>query len=107
MLLIEKIKKDYITDEMLVKFADSLSGWDKSIYEFGLSFDSLSKNFNYGSRDPIKSMNDLERDQLYNYIKEYHNIEFKRDFSLNELIPVLPLIIEKISNKLKIYMEKI
>jgi hypothetical protein len=100
-------KKEYITDEMLVKFAESLKGWDKSIYEFGLSFGSLSKNFNYGSRDPIKSMNDFERDKLYSYIKEYHNNDFKRDFSLNELIPVLPLIIEEISKKLKIYMEKI
>jgi hypothetical protein len=100
-------KKEYITNENIVRFAESLMGWDKSIYEFGLSFDSLSKNFNYGSRDPIKSMNDFERDKLYSYIKEYHNTKFQRDFSVNELIPVLPLIIEEIYYKLKVYIEKI
>ena len=99
--------KLHLTEEMIVKFAGTLTGWDKSIYEFGLAFSSLSKNFNYGSRDPIKSINDIERDKLYCYIKEYHNNEFQRNFSLNELIPILPLIIDEISNKLKMYMEKL
>jgi hypothetical protein len=41
-------KKENITDEMLLKFTETLNGWDKSIYEFGFSFKSLSNNFNYG-----------------------------------------------------------
>ena len=99
--------KVYITEEMIVRFAETLQGWDKSIYEFGLSFNSLSKSFNYGSRDPIKSMTEMDREKLYNYIKEYHNKEFPIHFSLNDLIPVLPLIINEISIKLKDYLDKI
>lgn len=100
-------KREYVTEEMIVRFAETLSGWDKSIYEFGLSFSNLSKNFNYGSKDPIKSMNDGDREKLYAYIKEYHDKDFPSDFSLNELIPVLPLIIKEISDKLNLYLDRI
>lgn len=100
-------KKEYVTEEMIVKFAETLSGWDKSIYEFGLSFNSLSKNFNYGSKDPIKSMNDNDREKLYKYIKEFHDKDFPGAFSINELIPVLPMIIKEISSKLNMYMNRI
>jgi hypothetical protein len=100
-------KKEYITDENLLKFTETLSGWDKSIYEFGFSFKNLTTSFNYGSRDPIKSMSETDREKLYNYIREYHNKDFVSDFSLDDLIPVLPLIIEEISRNLKNYMSKL
>jgi hypothetical protein len=100
-------KKMYVTDEMLLQFSESLTGWDKSIYEFGFSFKSLSNNFNYGSRDPIKSMNEIERNRLYNYIQEYHVKDFPKEFSLDDLKPVLPMILKLISNNLNNYMEKI
>lgn len=100
-------KREFITDEVLEEFTKTLTGWDKSIYEFGFAFKNLSSNFNYGSKDPIKSMNEEDRKKLYNYISEYHIKKFPNDFSLSDLIPVLPLIIEKISINLKSYMERI
>jgi hypothetical protein len=100
-------KKVYVTEEMIVKFAETLTGWDKSIYEFGLSFSNLSKNFNYGSKDPIKSMNDFDRVKLSTYIRDYHINDFPINFSLNDLIPVLPIIIKEISTKLNDYMHRI
>jgi hypothetical protein len=100
-------KKEYITDEILLKYADTLTGWDKSIYEFGFAFSKLSNNFNYGSKDPIKSMGEADRTKLLNYVQAYHSPEFPPDFSLNDLIPILPAIIEQISLNLKKYMEKL
>jgi|GEM_PF-3999989 hypothetical protein len=100
-------RKEYITEDMLLRFAETLEGWERSIYEFGFSFGDLSANFNYGSRDPIKSMNDFDRQKLRKYITEYHIKDFPGDFSLSDLIPALPSIIEAISDKLKLYMEKI
>jgi|SRR5208282_4151651 len=100
-------KKEYVTDETLLKFAETLNDWDRSIYEFGFSFNDLSTNFNYGSRDPIKSMNERNRKKLYNYVKEYHVRDFPASFSLDDLIPVLPMIIEEISSKLNKYLERI
>lgn len=100
-------KKEYITDEVLARYTETLSGWDKSIYDFGLSFKNLTNSFNYGSRDPIKSMNQADREKLHSYIKEYHDSSFAEDFSLDDLIPILPLIIEEISRNLKNYLSKI
>jgi hypothetical protein len=100
-------KKEFLSDEVLLKFAETLSGWNRSIYEFGFSFDKLTNGFNYGSRDPIKGMSELDRSKLSNYICEYHVNDFPNDFTLDDLIPILPMIIEKISIQLKTYMEKI
>ena len=100
-------KKEYITEKVLVDFADSLTGWEKSIYEFGLSFQSISTNFNYLLRDPVKSMGENERKQISNYIREYHKKDFNDDFTLDDLIPVLEEIFQRISNNLISYLDKI
>jgi len=100
-------KKEYITDEVLLRFTKTLTGWDQNIYEFGFSFKNLTNNYNYGSRDPIKSMSAADRAKLEKYISEYHVHDFKKDFTLDDLIPVLPMIIDEISAKLKSYIEKI
>jgi hypothetical protein len=100
-------KKEYITDEDIVKYSESLSGWDKSIYEFGLAFSHLTNSFNYGSKDPIKSMNDLYRNMLYDYVKEYHDENFPKDFCLDDLIPILPMILDSISLHLQSYMKEL
>jgi hypothetical protein len=100
-------KRVYVTDDTLLQFSESLTGWDKCIYEFGFSFKNLSNNFNYGSRDPIKSMNETDRNRLHGYVKEYHVKDFPVEYSLEDLIPVLPMIIRLISNNLNNYMELI
>jgi len=75
-------KKDYITDEIISKYSESLKGWDKSIYEFGLAFGSLATTFNYGTKDPIKTMAENDRDKIYKYIIEYHDKDFPRDYNI-------------------------
>lgn len=100
-------KKELITEEILMKFTDTLSGWDKSVYRFGFAFNNLSANFNYGSKDPIKSMSDSDREYLSRYICEFHVADFPRDFSLEDLVPVLPSIIKTISSNLQQYLERL
>jgi hypothetical protein len=100
-------KKVYITEKEIINYADSLQGWEKGIYEFGLSFQCLSKNFNYLLRDPMKSMSENERRQISDYIKEYHNTVFNDNFSLDDLIPLLEDIFKTITSNLLIYMDKI
>jgi hypothetical protein len=100
-------KREYITEETLVEFAKSLKGWDRGIYDFGFAFKSLSNNFNYGSKDPIKSMTDSDRANLARYIQKFHVKDFPDTFTIDALIPVLPGIIEVISTNLKSYLEKI
>jgi hypothetical protein len=100
-------KREFINDEMLLHFAGTLEGWDRGIYEFGIAFKNLSNNFNYGSRDPIKSMGEAERLQLSRYIQNFHQGDFPGDFTLETLIPILPVIIDEISAKLKSYLDRI
>lgn len=100
-------KKEYITDDIFLKFAETLGGWERSIYEFGTSFKSLSNNYNYLLKDPIISLNETERKRLYDYIKEYHVSDFPSDFSLKDIIPVLPLIFEKLSLSLRSYITQL
>jgi len=98
-------KKELITEEILLKFTDTLNGWDRAVYEFGFAFNNLSSNFNYGSKDPIKSMSDVDRQNLYKYITEYHVKDFPREFTLGDLVPILPAIIKLISKNLLAYLE--
>ena len=69
-------KKIFITDEYLEKYAETFTGWEKSIYNFGFSFKSLSNNLNYLLKNPIISLDESERMQIYEYIKEYHKLDF-------------------------------
>jgi hypothetical protein len=99
--------KDYVTDKLLLDFTKTLSGWDKGIYEFGFSFNSISHNYNYGSKNPINSLSASDRKVLYTYIQEYHVKSFPKDFSLDDIIPILPLIMELITINLKKYLASI
>jgi hypothetical protein len=100
-------KKVFITDDFLEKYAESLIGWEKSIYYFGFSFKSLSNNLNYFLKNPIISLDESERLKIYEYIREYHKEDFPLDFSIDDLIPILPLVFNKISDELKIDVNKI
>lgn len=97
-------QKEYITDEILVNFSKSLKGWDQSIIEFGYLFKSISVNYNYGLRDPIKSMSEPDRVAIYTYIKNYHVENFPMQFSTDDLIPILPMIMKLIGEKLNDYL---
>jgi len=100
-------KKEYITEEVLETYSETLIGWDKSIYEFGLAFGSLANTFNYGTRDPIKSMGEKDKEKIYQYITEFHNKDFPKNYDLSNLIIELPTILNKISVNLRNYMDKI
>jgi len=100
-------KKIYITEETISEFATSLEGWEKAIYEFGLAFKSLSSNYNYILKDPIKGLKDGERQKIHAYIVEYHNPDFPADFALANLIPEIKSIFERISENLRLDMEQL
>jgi hypothetical protein len=100
-------KKNYINEKDLINFADTLIGWDKSIYEFGLSFNKLSINFNYLMKDPIVGMSESDKSKIYTYIKTYHSYEFPVQFGLKELVPLLKEVFTIITAKIGAYLEKL
>lgn len=100
-------KKEFITDEMLIDFAQTLTGWERSIYEFGFAFKSLSNSYNYMLKDPIRSLNETERSKIHAYIANYHSADFPSGYKLPDLIPLLPAIFEKLSTNLRSYMKQL
>jgi hypothetical protein len=100
-------KKEYLTEDIFTTFSETLNDWDKGIYEFGLAFGNLAITYNYGTKDPIKSMNDNDKEKIYKYIFEYHNAEFPKDYDLSQLILELPTIFNKISLNLQKYLDRL
>jgi hypothetical protein len=100
-------KKEYVTDDVVIQYSETLVGWDKSIYEFGLAFGNIANTFNYGTRDPIKGIGENDKNKIYRYIIEYHNKDFPENYDLGNLIIELPTIFNKISNNLKSYLDKL
>jgi hypothetical protein len=100
-------KKEIITEDILATYSETLDGWDKSVYEFGLAFGSLANTYNYGTKDPIKSMGENDKEKIYKYISEYHNSNFPKDYDLSKLILELPTILNKISINLQKYMDRL
>ena len=103
----ENNKKIYVVEKDLIAYADSLKGWEKSIYEFGLSFQKLSINFNYLLKDPIQGMSEMERKQISDYIQEYHDKSFPDTFGILELVPLLEKIFTSITQRIGSYLDKI
>jgi hypothetical protein len=97
-------KKEYINDDVLLNFANSLTGWERSIYEIGFIFKHLTVNSNYVLKNPILSLDEAERKLIHEYVFEYHTKELPKEYKIDDLVPILPLVFEKISDSLKSYM---
>jgi hypothetical protein len=96
-------KKWDVLDQDIDLFAKGLTGWDLAIYEFRNVFNKLTINYNYLLRDPLNGINESDKESIFKYINEYHDSEFKRNYSLAELIPVLPMIFNRITDNIKCY----
>jgi hypothetical protein len=96
-------KKEYITDQKLNEFAGNLVGWEARVFQFGCVFKNISNNFNYMLKDPIKSLDDSERALIHEYIREYHDSSFSKDYTITELVPILPMILKEISDSIRKY----
>jgi hypothetical protein len=103
----KEFKKEYIAEDVFTKYSETLEGWDRSIYEFGLSFGHMANTFNYGTRDPIKSIGENDKEKIHNYIIEYHNKDFPKNYDLESLIKELPTILNRISVNLQSYMNRL
>ena len=97
----QKGKSEIITDKIMVDLADSLDGWENSVYKFGCSFIHLSNNHDYLLNDPIAALSPAERKTIKDHIQYYHFIQLSNNYSINDIIQILPAIMEKVSNNLE------
>lgn len=96
-----KVSGGRITDTEMVSLAGSLYGWSQRVYKFGCAFIHLSNLHDYQNRDPFLDLSDLDRREIIEHISNYHSVRLNDDFSLDDLVPVLPRIFEKIRGNLE------
>ena len=89
-------KVQNITDRDMVNIASELWGWTQNVYKFGCAFIHLSKFHNYLTEDPFMALSDTEKEDITNQLNNYHFANLNQNSSLNDIIPYLPMVMEKI-----------
>ena len=97
------IRNGMLLIRILKTLQKTLTGWEADIFEFRNIFYRITINFNYLLKDPIHGLNESEREIIHNYIKKYHDQSIQNDYTIKELIPVLPMIFQKISDNINEY----
>jgi len=90
-------KVQNITDRDMVDISNELWGWTQNVYKFGCSFIHLSNFHNYLTEDPFMALSDTQKEDIINQINNYHSANLNLNSSLEEIIPYLPNIMEKIT----------
>ncbi len=103
----DKGKKVYITDKTMVDLADSLIGWAKNVYMFGCGFIHLSNFHNYAVINPFVRLPQSEKDSIIYYMRSYHNAILDNNSPIEDFLPYLPKIMDKISGNLNCYIQEL
>ncbi len=96
-----------VTDREMVNIADQLTGWTKSVYKFGCAFIHLSNLHDYNDRDPLRALPLEEREDLLNHCRYYHGGPSVGSDTLDDLVPYLPAVLDKISGNLECYLKQL
>ncbi len=100
-----KVQK--VTDRDMVGIASQLWGWTQNVYKFGCAFIHLSKFHNYLNEDPFKSLSETDKDNIINQLNDYHNANLNRSSSLEDIIPYLPNVMDKITSNFEYDIRKL
>jgi hypothetical protein len=94
-----------ITDREMVNQANKMHGWAKSVYKFGCAFIHLSKYHDYMNRDLFQIMTKEERNDVKQHIEHFNQVTLKEDFTLNDIVPFLDKVFDKVSVNLECHLE--
>lgn len=98
-------KDAIVTDAQMVELSQKLFGWTQYVYKFGCAFIHLSNLHDYKNRDPLSAISDQERQDIFNYCRQYHSGPEVGKDNFIDLIPFIPNILEKVSGNLACYLE--
>ncbi len=100
-----KLKK--VTDRDMVNHAATLHGWAESVYRFGCAFIHLSQFHDYATRDPVAALAPAERAAMLHHLRHYHGGPASDDFTLADVVPMLPGVFQKITSNLDCYLRQL
>lgn len=104
---LQEYSRKPITDKEMVELTQLLHGWTRSVYQFGCAFIHLSANHDYSDRDPYLMIDDGERESILSHCRHYHGGPSSDTPTMDDFIPFLPAIMEKVSNNLTSYIRAI
>lgn len=91
----------------MVDFADSLTSWARNVYKFGCGFVHLSNFHNYNTVNPFTLLSQDEKTNIIYYMELYHGALINNNSTLDDFIPYLPKVMDKISGNLNCYIEEL
>jgi hypothetical protein len=100
-----KGKVKNLTDREMVELAQRLQGWTKSVYSFGCAFIHLSNFHDYGAQDPVRALEPGELEAMLKHLREYHGGPCTDEPTLDDLMPLVPRVFEKIAGNLECYVK--
>jgi hypothetical protein len=96
-----------VTDKEMIDLAQDLQGWTRSVYKFGCAFIHLSGLHDYNDRDPLQQLPVQEREDILQHCRYYHGGPSGNDARFSELVPYLPMVLEKIAGNLECYLDEL
>jgi hypothetical protein len=93
-----------ITDREMVNLANRLTGWAASVYRFGCAFIHLSNFHDHLARDPFKALPASERRDILSHIEHYHGSLRTKTPGIEDLVPLIPRVFDKVASKLHSYL---
>ena len=100
-------KLKQITDKDMVEKATELKGYVHYVYKFGCGFIHLSDFHNYETKNPFDKLDYSEQFDIIFYLHQYHGFPRHMELTVENITPLIPNVLEKISANLACYFNAI
>ena len=101
----QRNSRKVVTDREMVNLANHLHGWSKSVYSFGCAFIHLSAFHDYRDRDLLGLISNEERASILQHLRHYHGGPNGSSPTFADVVPLLPMVFDKISSNLECYLQ--
>lgn len=97
--------KKVVTDKQMVDLADKFYGWPFFVYKLGCAFIHLSAMVYYKNSNPFLLLSVSERNDITRFLHQYHSFLLELELNLENIIPYLDKVFNKVSSNLACYIE--
>lgn len=99
-----KVNGQNVTDRKMVTVASQYNHWAPEVYDFGNSFTHLTNYHDFKTTDPLTQLSDEQKNTIRHYLNSYHSFGAIREVTLQNIIPYIPQVADKVSNNLNSYL---
>jgi len=100
-------KRTPITDRQMVDFANTINGWEKSVYKLGCAFIHLSAMTDYNHNNPFLQLPPNEQQDIRQHLHNYHSFPLSDNLSVATVGPYLLKVLDKIADNLEYEIQQL